>query len=106
MDLNESTGAIISQEEAQKFIYAFREKFGEQVISSFIGSNNVRKIIYQEGCLGVRIYNGYNPEKESIALILVGVDEDGRDMLKSGLIYDEMETCPPNCPVEGLFPTK
>lgn len=106
MDLNESTGAIISQEEAQKFIYAFREKFGDQVISSFIGSNHVRKIMCQEGCIGVRIYNGYNPEKESIALILVGVDEAGQDMLKSGLIYDYMATCPPTCPVDGLFPIK
>jgi hypothetical protein len=106
MSLNESTGSIISEELAIKYIDAFRKKFGEQVISSFIGSNPINDIMKQEGCIGLRIYNGYNEEKQSIALVLVGVDGEGKDMLKSGLIYDDMLTCPPTCPIEGLFPLK
>lgn len=106
MSLNENTGAIISQELAEKFIKAFREKFGDQVVSSFMGLNNVTKILDQNGCIGLRIYNGYNDETEKICLIVVGVDEEEKDMLKGGLIYDEMATCPPICSMEGLFPKK
>jgi hypothetical protein len=108
MELNEKTGAIISQEVAEKFIDAFREKFGDQVVSSFIGRNNVEALFDQEEgkCIGIRIYNGYNPELDRIALIVVGVGTDGRDLLKAKLIYDDMLVCPPYCTADGLYPRK
>jgi hypothetical protein len=109
MELNEESGAIISQEEAVMFIEAFREKFGDQIVSSFIGRKNIEELLAQEEegkCVGVRIYNGYNPKLERIALVMVGVDSVGRDMLKAKLIYDEMLVCPPHCIDFGLYPSK
>jgi hypothetical protein len=105
MALDANTGSIISRELAEKLIKAYDSRFPGEVISSFIGSNNVKSILEQEGCTGIRIYNGYDDEEEKIKLVLVGVDENEKEILENGVIYDDMLTCPPNCPVEGgLYP--
>lgn len=101
MELNENVGSIITEEQAKVLITAFDAKFPGEVVSSFIGSNNVRHILDQENCIGLRIYNGYDDENEKMSLVLVGVDTDEKDMLEQGIIYDEMITCPPTCPLEG-----
>ncbi|MFZ4680080.1 MAG: hypothetical protein ACOYLP_07930 [Flavobacterium sp.] len=98
MNLDPTTGSIISEEEAKKIITLFAEKFPKQTVSSFIGSDNVKKILEQEGCIGIRIYNGYDEEAQKISLVLVGVDKEEQDILEYGIIYDRMATCPPFCP--------
>ncbi|MBY0485901.1 MAG: hypothetical protein K2P85_01720 [Flavobacteriaceae bacterium] len=103
MSLNENTGSIISLEVAKKLVKDFGNKFPGQIVSSFIGSKNVHAILAQENCIGVRIYNGYDVANEKISLVLVGVDKNEQDILESGLIYDQMLTCPPVCPVNGLL---
>lgn len=106
MLLDENTGSVISQEAAEKLIVAFDKKFSGEVISSYIGVNSINAILAQEGCIGVRIYNGYDVDKQKISLVLVGVDANEKELLGKGLIYDELLTCPPNCPVDGLFVKK
>ena len=103
MLLNENTGSIISLEVAKKFVKDFEIKFPRQIVSSFIGSENVKLILAQQNCIGIRIYNGYDVAKEKISLVLIGVDSNEQDILDGGLIYDEMVTCPPICPVNGLL---
>ncbi len=98
MNLDPTTGSIISEEEAKKMIALFAEKFPNQTVSSFIGGDNVKKILEQEGCIGIRIYNGYEEEAQKISLVLVGVNKEEEDILKNGIIYDRMATCPPACP--------
>jgi hypothetical protein len=102
MNLEPTTGSIISEEEAKKMIALFAKKFPKQTVSSFIGSDNVKKILEQEGCIGVRIYNGFDEEAQKISLVLVGVNKEEEDILKNGFIYDKMVICPPACPKIGL----
>ncbi len=102
MSLNPNTGSIITKEEAQTLIAAFDKKFPGQIVSSFIGGNNVKKILEQKDCIGVRIYNGYNDSEQKISLVLVGVNSSEEDILENGIIYDEMAICPPLCPKNGL----
>lgn len=105
MALDANTGSIISRRLAENLIKAYDDRFPGEVISSFIGSNNVMSILEQEGCVGIRIYNGYDTDKNKIKLVIVGVDENEVEILEQGIIYDDMLTCPPNCPVEeGLYP--
>jgi hypothetical protein len=99
MTLNVNSGGIISEERARELVSTFDKKFLGEVVSSFIGSSNVESILNQENCIGLRIYNGYDLINEKISLVLVGVDENGNDLLADGIIYDELVTCPPTCPV-------
>lgn len=101
MKLNATTGSIISEERARKLITSFGIKYKDEINSSFIGSENVQHILKQEGCVGLRIYNGYNDENQKMSLVLVGVDESGNEMLSDGIIYDELALCPPTCPVDN-----
>lgn len=106
MKLDVNTGSIITQEEAKALIAAFESKFPGEVTSSFIGANNVKNILDQDNCIGLRIYNGYDIVNEKISLVLVGVDNDEKEILENGLIVDQMVTCPPTCPLEGSLSKK
>ena len=97
-----NTGSIITQEEAKSLISAFKTKFPGEVTSSFIGANNVKNILEQENCIGIRIHNGYDVVNEKISLVFVGVDEDGKEILENGQIYDKVLWCPDYCPIDGL----
>lgn len=98
MKLDPNTGGIITKEEAKTLIAAFAKKFPGQVVSSFIGGDNVKKILEQNNCIGLRIYNGYDDVEQKISLVVVGVDTQEQDMLDAEIIYDQMATCPPFCP--------
>lgn len=102
MKLDVNTGSIITQEEAKALIKAFKAKFPGEVTSSFIGANNVKNILEQKNCIGVRIHNGYDEVNKKISLVLVGVDADEKEILEGGLIYDQVITCPPICSIDGL----
>ena len=101
MKLDLNTGGIISLEEAQAFINAFRKKYPNEIHSLFVGSNTIEGILEQEGCIGIRIYNGYNENEQRLNSVLVGVDNQGEDM--RAIISDEMLPCPSNCPKKDLL---
>lgn len=103
MKLNVNTGSIITQEEAKALITAFKTKFPDEVTSSFIGAINVKNILEQDNCIGIRIYNGYDEVKEKISLVLVGVDANEKEILENRIIFDYLATCPPTCSVEGFL---
>lgn len=96
MDLNENTGAIISLKEAQTLISAFRKKYPNEIHSLFAGSTIIKRILDQEGCIGIRIYNGYNEKEQRLNSVLIGVDEQGEDI--RAIIADDMRPCPSTCP--------
>lgn len=102
MKLDPNTGGIITKEEAKTLIAAFAKKFPGQIVSSFIGGDNVKKILEQNNCIGLRIYNGYDDVEQKISLVVVGVDTQEQDMLDGDIIFDKMVTCPPFCPTDGL----
>lgn len=103
MSLNVNTGGIITQQEAIDLAKSFDRKFPNEITSSFIGSANVKAILNQNDCIGIRIYNGYDNIDGKISLIIVGVDSNEKDIIENRLIYDQMATCPPMCPVDGLL---
>uniref|UniRef100_UPI00404A0358 hypothetical protein n=1 Tax=Flavobacterium sp. TaxID=239 RepID=UPI00404A0358 len=102
MSLNKNTGSIISEADAKSLIRAFKIENVSQETSFFIGANNVQNILNQEGCIGIRIHNGYDATSQTYNLILVGVDENERELLSAGIIYEELDKCPTMCPIDGL----
>jgi hypothetical protein len=102
MEINENSGGTISLELAIKYIKAFRENFPDETRCSFIGAINVKLILEQKGCIGIRIYNGYDIIEKTEKLVLVGVDSDGCD-ITDGVIMDRLIPCPRCCDVRSLL---
>ena len=102
MKLNENVGSIITEEQAKELIGAFKVKFDGEVTSSFIGASNIRKILEQKNCIGLRIYNGYDDETQKLNLVIVGVDNEEKELLEEGMIIDKLLICPDYCPMDGL----
>lgn len=96
MEIDQNTGGEITLAEAQKYVSAFRTKYPNEVKAFFIGKTRVKKILDQENCIGIRIYNGYDADANRLNLVLVGVDDQGKDMT-NGVIMDQMKTCPSYC---------
>ena len=73
---------------------------GEPVQCHLFGLGNVLKLIHQPGCHGLRIYYGKKKKngKWIPELMLVGVYQDGNDMLDHTLILDNSLPCPTYCP--------
>lgn len=66
--------------------------------SAFKGAD-VMELLLQPGCWGLRVYRGKD-EKGANSVILVGVDEKGRD-LTSGVLLELGFPCPPFCDDES-----
>lgn len=98
MALNVNSGDLITEEKAKELIRSFEMRFPGEVVSSFIGANHVNSVLAQDGCVGLRIYNGYDAAAQKISLVIVGVDEHDNDLVVDGVIYDQLVTCPPTCP--------
>jgi hypothetical protein len=96
MAIDPNTGTVITLEEAQRFVLAFRAKHANEPKGFFVGMNKLNMILGQNDCMGVRIYNGIDDSTGKFNQVLVGVDSGGRDMT-SGTILDRLGTCPPNC---------
>jgi len=96
MAVNKDSGEIISLEEAKQYISAFRSRFPEELHGYFVGSDKIQLILEQDGCVGIRIYNGYDEETQTKNVVLVGVDSNGNDM-EDGIILEKLIICPPYC---------
>lgn len=55
----------------------------------------IDEMLAQPGCAGIRVYYGRHDDG-AMALVLVGVDDDGND-LADGVIADRHIGCPPTC---------
>lgn len=100
MELNVNTGGEITLNEAIELVTAFRKRYPQEIKASFIGALNVTKILDQPGCIGIRIYNGYDENEGCMSQILVGVDANEKDMT-NGVIMDRLRTCPPLCDAQS-----
>lgn len=97
MAVDKNTGDVISLEEAVNYTHSFQERQSKAIKSFFVGTNKLNLIIEQEGCIGVRIYNGYDPVTNKENRVLVGVDASGED-ISNGIIVEELFPCPTDCP--------
>ena len=57
----------------------------------------LERLLNQTSCAGIRIYYGMHPDGQP-ALVLVGVDEWGEEML-DGELAEKSYPCPPFCPM-------
>jgi hypothetical protein len=73
-----------------------RRRAAEQPAGAF-KREALERILGQTGCVGMRIYYGMHPDGQP-ALVLVGVDEYGEEML-DGELAERSFPCPPFCPI-------
>ena len=100
MEINESSGEIISLEEAKQYTHSFQKLYPDEKKAFFAGKENLLKILEQPDCLGIRIYNGYNDDEKASNKVLIGVDHKGDDM-EEGIILEKLIPCPPICSGSG-----
>jgi hypothetical protein len=91
----------IPPEEAAEMTARYRETInpGDKIAGCF-EAGQVRELLAQEGCEGLRYYYGINNDQP--VLILVGVDADGNDMTE-GVILEVSHPCPPFCSAPNLL---
>lgn len=96
MSVNQNSGTVITENQAIDFTHTFQQRHPNEKKAYFVGSNKIEMILEQEGCIGVRIYDGINSETGDQNRVLVGVNADGEDMV-NGIILDELVPCPEKC---------
>lgn len=97
MSLDRNSSAVISLGEAVDFTHSFQLQNPDATKSFFAGSDKLKMILDQEGCIGIRMYNGYDTMTASANLVLVGVDAEGED-ISTGVILERLILCPHVCP--------
>lgn len=99
MAIDPKSGKQITLQEAQDLIKAFETKFPNQIKASFVGIDTLNLILNQENVMGVRVYYGYDTVAKQISPVLVGVDNDGKDM--TAVLIDRTVNCPVECDVSS-----
>ena len=86
----------ISIEDAGALTRNYRMQAGKGAIKGgFFGRAAIEQVLAQEGVVGIRYYYG-KENNERPVLILVGVDEFGKD-LHEGFLCEMAMPCPPYC---------
>lgn len=93
MLLDGNAGSFIELGEAKNLVGNFSDQYPGLPKAYTIDAALVQELLEQPGCAGIRIYNGYNNEDQSITPVIVGVDDDNKDML-AGRIIDRALKCP------------
>lgn len=94
MKANRNTGEVITLAEAVDFTHSFQTANPNAIKAFFVGAEKLNMILKQENCIGIRIYNGLENNKNN--LVLVGVDTNGED-ITNGIIVEHLDPCPPRC---------
>jgi len=94
IDIN--SGSVIEKAEAVQHTNLFQEKFPDATKAYFVGKNKLNLILDQDGCIGVRIYDGFDAAGNVSNRVLVGVDATGEDMV-NGTLLEHLVPCPKAC---------
>ncbi|MBA4153723.1 hypothetical protein [Flavobacterium sp.] len=97
MAIDKNTGEVITLKVAVNYTYSFQNENPNAIKSFFVGKEKLDRILEQEDCIGIRIYNGNDTETNKENRVLVGVDKDGED-ISGGVIVEELSPCPSHCP--------
>ena len=86
----------ISIEDASALTRNYRMQAGKGAIKGgFFGRAAIEQVLSQEGVVGIRYYYA-KENNERPVLILVGVDEFGKDLYE-GFVCERAMPCPPYC---------
>jgi hypothetical protein len=85
----------ISLNDAVRFTATYREEKGGEFLGSYFGKEAIEKILNQQDCVGIRIYNAID-NSNKLTFVLVGVTADNNDMT-GGKLAQFGVGCPPNC---------
>jgi hypothetical protein len=86
----------ISFEEAKELKDNYQESMSPTDIKAFYyGKTFLLSVLNQEGCVGIRVYNG-RKEDGKLEPVIVGVNTDGND-LTEGIMGNRSFPCPPHC---------
>lgn len=87
----------ISLKDAAEMTERYRSSAGTGAfLGAYFSKDALSKILIQQGCTGIRIYNAIN-ETDDPNFVLVGVKSDGEDMT-DGPLAEYGIGCPPFCP--------
>ncbi len=107
-NINDGESNQTSLDEAQQMMKAFREHNPFDAYGWYFSKDALEKLLFQEGCNGIRIYGGLSISAK-FSPVIFGVDTDGRDIkINQGLfktpadsiIFGPLEMafpCPPRC---------
>lgn len=91
---------FVTVAEASQLTRNYRETIQDgDFKGAFFGAGIFRKILAQDGCVGIHIYHGVHSDG-SPTFVLVGIDEYGYDLV-AGTIGQMAMYCPPWCFVFG-----
>lgn len=99
---NEKAGAIINLEEAVKLTRDYRAENPTGIKAFLFDGDLVRQVLEQEGCVSIRIYNGFDKSGDKPSPVIVGVTADNEDMT-AGIILDRAYRCPPHGSVNSVL---
>ena len=85
----------ITLDEGIEMTTKFRENSNQERVGGFFGSEAILRLLSQEGAVGIRYYYARDKDNNPV-LVLVGVDETGRDMTE-GYLAEKGYPCPPFC---------
>jgi hypothetical protein len=94
MPFNGNEGSSMTVSDAGALTASFRSSFPGQPLGYFFGANNLKTILAQSGCMGIRIYFGAT--SGTLTLVLVGASSNENDQC-AGMVLDAGVGCPPNC---------
>lgn len=95
MSFNGTEGKTIELDLAQEWTKNYRNTVApDETRALFQGRDNLKRILDQEGCMGIRAYFATDDNGKP-QLIYVGADANESDIL--GEIYDYSTPCPNNC---------
>jgi hypothetical protein len=100
----------IDETKAKKWVKKFKDNKTGVVSSAVIPKSVIEDILKQPNCEGIRVYNAFNEidadGKKGYTMIALGTDASGENQLPamstSYSIWDDNQTCPPNCPSNDL----
>lgn len=91
---SKTAGSIIDLREAVELTANYRAEKPNGIKAHMIDATLIRQVLEQEGCVAVRIYNGYDKAQSKVCPIIVGVSVDDKDMTE-GIILEKMISNPP-----------
>lgn len=104
LPLSKDIGKPMPPDQAKKWIRNFQEQNPGAMKACFFGADILEKILRQDSCIGIRVYNAID-DKGSAAFVIVGAKENGNNIWPSnsgesspdGIIGEYGGYCPPMC---------